>query len=227
MAEAIRDLHSEKERYATEAVAAVFDRMVTLEADLAAMQGAPRACVIGVVRDESGRLLLGRRLKNDSGVGKWVLPGGGIEGRETFAEAVRREVSEECGVLIEVGEIALVFRHLDGPTNNVCVVVRAEARPGSVPRGGDDLGDPAFFSETDLRDVDVTPATREIISAVLVSAVPGAAWLAWAREAVELAGLVEAFVARNREWLSTNPDLARMDSAYRALLARVPEGARG
>ncbi len=40
--------------------------------------------------------------------GQYVLPGGGLEAQETIADCCRREVAEETGVLVSVGE-----RYLD------------------------------------------------------------------------------------------------------------------
>ncbi len=60
-------------------------------------------CVGGLVRDASGRLLLIRRA-NDPGRGLWSLPGGKVEDGETDAEALAREVAEETGLLVAVGE---------------------------------------------------------------------------------------------------------------------------
>jgi len=125
----------------------------------------PRACVVAVVRDAHGRILLGRRLKRDTGYRLWVLPGGGIDGRETLEEALHREVREECGVEIAVGSLALAFRHIEGPTNNVALFYHARYLSGD-PVGGDDLGEPAFFTLTEIACLDLTPATREVLARI-------------------------------------------------------------
>jgi ADP-ribose pyrophosphatase YjhB (NUDIX family) len=64
----------------------------------------PRVGVGAVVLD-AGRVLLVRRGKPPL-AGKWSLPGGLLELGETTAEAARREVAEECGLTIRVGEVA-------------------------------------------------------------------------------------------------------------------------
>ena len=64
----------------------------------------PRVGVGAVVLD-AGRVLLVRRGKAPL-AGKWSLPGGLLELGETTAEAARREVAEECGLRIRVGEVA-------------------------------------------------------------------------------------------------------------------------
>jgi 8-oxo-dGTP pyrophosphatase MutT (NUDIX family) len=60
-----------------------------------------RRAARAVIVDERGRVLLERvRVHNDPGQGSWwELPGGGLEGDESTAEAVRREVAEETGHL--------------------------------------------------------------------------------------------------------------------------------
>ena len=64
----------------------------------------PRVGVGAVVLDGS-RVLLVRRGKPPL-MGKWSLPGGLVELGETTREAILREVAEECGLEIRVGEVA-------------------------------------------------------------------------------------------------------------------------
>jgi 8-oxo-dGTP diphosphatase len=61
-------------------------------------------CAGAVVRDDAGRLLLVRRA-HEPGLGKWSLPGGRIEDGETPSQAAAREVLEETGLVVAVGEL--------------------------------------------------------------------------------------------------------------------------
>jgi ADP-ribose pyrophosphatase YjhB (NUDIX family) len=63
---------------------------------------------VGAVVLDGPRVLLVRRGKAPS-YGKWSLPGGMVELGETTREAVQREIEEECGLKIRVGEVAGVL----------------------------------------------------------------------------------------------------------------------
>ena len=56
-----------------------------------------------IVRDR--RILLTRISPRGHHAGEWTLPGGGIDHGEPPAEALAREVREECGVACEVGAL--------------------------------------------------------------------------------------------------------------------------
>lgn len=62
---------------------------------------------VGAVIVEDGRLLLVERARPPS-AGRWAVPGGQVEPGETLSEAVQREVREETGLRVEVGDIAWV-----------------------------------------------------------------------------------------------------------------------
>ena len=66
-----------------------------------------------IIVDNRGRLFLARRgikAKNESGL--WEFPGGSVEFGETMAEALRREMREEFGIEITVGELLDVVDHI-------------------------------------------------------------------------------------------------------------------
>jgi 8-oxo-dGTP diphosphatase len=66
-----------------------------------------------VIVDDEGRLFLARRgsaVKNERGL--WEFPGGAVELGETLAKALRREMREEYGIEIAVGELLDVADHI-------------------------------------------------------------------------------------------------------------------
>ena len=67
--------------------------------------GAPYGAHTLVYRP-SGSLLLVRH----EGVDMWVLPGGGLDGDESFHEAAERELAEEAGVEVEYDGLAYLAR---------------------------------------------------------------------------------------------------------------------
>src|SRR5690348_7842366 len=60
----------------------------------------PRLGCAGLIR-RGDTVLLGKRNKEPNR-GLWVLPGGGVEFCETFAQTLEREIQEEAGITVEV-----------------------------------------------------------------------------------------------------------------------------
>lgn len=70
-----------------------------------------RPMVHGIITHENQLLVIRTRI-----LGKLDLPGGGIETGEKMADALQREVQEEAGITVEVGEFFLTvedFRYDD------------------------------------------------------------------------------------------------------------------
>jgi len=70
--------------------------------------------VVGaIIVDNQGRLFLARRgpqAKNERGL--WEFPGGSVEFGERLTDALKREMREEYGVEIVVGELLDVVDHI-------------------------------------------------------------------------------------------------------------------
>ena len=65
---------------------------------------------VAIIRQE-GKVLIARRAPKESYPGKWEFPGGKLEEKETPEEALTREVREELGMSVRVGERILMFEH--------------------------------------------------------------------------------------------------------------------
>lgn len=65
----------------------------------------------GVIRRADGRLLIAQRPMEGLLGGLWEFPGGKQEAGETLAECLQRELMEELGIEVEVGEELCQVRH--------------------------------------------------------------------------------------------------------------------
>lgn len=59
-----------------------------------------------------GAILLIRKQDFSDGEIYYLLPGGGQEGGETFTDALRREVREETGLEIRIGDLVLIREYI-------------------------------------------------------------------------------------------------------------------
>lgn len=98
--------------------------------------------------------------------GLWSVPGGMVELGETIQDTARREIQEECGIGIEVGEVFhvanLVVPDEKGLVQFHYVItyilagyVSGNARPGS------DALDIQWATSEELNNLDMNPVVRE------------------------------------------------------------------
>jgi len=71
----------------------------------------PVPVVAGVLQHGQGRILLARRLPGGPHGGLWEFPGGKVEAGESPEEALARELVEELGIEVAVGEEVLAVDH--------------------------------------------------------------------------------------------------------------------
>ena len=127
-----------------------------------------RVAAYAVILDADGRQLLSHWNQGD-GFSGWTLPGGGLEFGEHPAEAVAREVREETGYEVQVGDLLGIDsevippeRLIDptgGPGQALRVVYRAIAVGGTLTRETDgSTDDAAWFTHAEIDALDRVPA---------------------------------------------------------------------
>lgn len=92
--------------------------------------------VLGYI-EQNGAVLLSRRPAGAPQGGRWEFPGGKVEPGEELPAALRRELREEIGVEVKVGEEMAVTRY-DYPDRGVelhlfrCTLIAGEPAPVGV-----------------------------------------------------------------------------------------------
>jgi 8-oxo-dGTP diphosphatase len=89
--------------------------------------------VCGVIVDDSGKVLACRRSLDRHLGGLWEFPGGKVEAGENPEVALRRELLEELGITVEVGErLDAVVEWSDGAVTIRLTGFRCRIRSGDV-----------------------------------------------------------------------------------------------
>jgi mutator protein MutT len=112
-----------------------------------------------IVKDH-GRYFVTRRLKGTHLEGLWEFPGGKIEAGESLADGLRRELQEELGTEVDVGEEVFTVTH-HYPDRSVelhflaCTFLNAP-----VPLLGQEM---RWVPREELRSLEFPPADEELI----------------------------------------------------------------
>ena len=126
---------------------------------------------VGVVVFKDDRVLLIRRGKPPR-EGQWSLPGGRQRLGERVAEAARREVAEEAGLVVDVGPLVDVVDSITHDDKGgvqyhyTLVDVLAEWRSGEAV-AGHDAAEVAWADPADLAPYDLWNETQRIIALAL------------------------------------------------------------
>src|SRR5262249_22970106 len=127
------------------------------------MREYPTAPLVGVgaIVIEGARVLLVQRGR-PPGLDKWSIPGGLVDVGESVEAAVRREVTEECGLRVRVhdlvGFVDRILRDAAGRVQYHYVILDFLATPedGTAARAGDDARAVRWAALDELARLDLT-----------------------------------------------------------------------
>ncbi|MBS7633999.1 NUDIX hydrolase [Candidatus Bathyarchaeota archaeon] len=124
---------------------------------------------VGAVIQLNDQILLIRRA-NDPGKGLWSIPGGLVEAGETLREAAKREVEEETGVAVEIGDLLDVIENIvrdeSGRVKFHYILVDFKAKPLSesidITPSSEAL-EAGWFTPEEIRKLPLTQTARKLL----------------------------------------------------------------
>lgn len=126
----------------------------------------PPVLVVAGVVVEAGKVLLSQRKSGTHLAGAWEFPGGKVEPDEDPRAALARELREELGVEVEVGDpVEITFHRY--PTKGVLLLFFAASRlPASPEPRALDVAAVRWAAIDELRDELFPPADVAVLAKV-------------------------------------------------------------
>ena len=127
--------------------------------------GNSKPTAAGIVEDERGRVLLGRRNITPYN-GWWDVPGGFLEPGEHPEDGARRELREETGLEVEIERLIGVYMDTygeDGAGDHILNFYYLCRTAGGTLRPDDDLSHLEWFAPADLPGRIAFPSSQRAI----------------------------------------------------------------
>ncbi len=126
---------------------------------------------VGAVIFDGSRVLLVQRGQEPL-KGWWTLPGGLVETGERLDQALRREVLEETGLVVEPLTVAAIFERImpdsEGRTEYHYVIIDYLCRSaGGALAYGSDVADARWVEREELHTLRIAPGTPPVIEKAL------------------------------------------------------------
>lgn len=116
---------------------------------------------VGVALVEDGRILLIQRGR-EPGRGLWAVPGGKVRHGEPMKEAARREMFEETGLEVAVGDVIWVGEYIEDG-HHLVLIDFSGVRTGGRLRAGDDADDARWVPLDEAADYPLTLTMHQLV----------------------------------------------------------------
>ena len=121
----------------------------------------------GLIWDANDRLLIARRPEDKLLGGLWEFPGGKLEPDETMEECIARELYEELGIRVEVGNLYLRVKHAYTHFKITLYAYDCKLAPDSPAPQCAECSDFQWVSVDELQNYAFSRADRKIIEELL------------------------------------------------------------
>ncbi len=121
----------------------------------------PVCAVAAIIFDQDRVLVIERG--TPPGEGLWSLPGGKLEAGESLSQAVAREVSEETGLVVEVGPLACVVERMGDGYHFVILDYLARWIGGTLAAASD-VRDARWVTAEELAALPYTEGLLDVVA---------------------------------------------------------------
>ena len=123
--------------------------------------------VVAALFLDKGKILLTRRLPGKHLAGLWEFPGGKIEPGEGPTTALAREIEEELGLAVTVGNIVDVAFHRYDEHDVMLLLYQVTCKEKEAIPSAQEVAEFAYYSADELMDLSITPAGRHLLPRVI------------------------------------------------------------